>query len=1276
VKHTRPHRHTHLALSLVAAALALLLLAPSALAFETRAPLGSFGPDGTSATSFAGIGQLAFNQANDKLYADEVHGINAASDAIYAFDAPAHAPAGGAFPLSLSEGEAKSIAVDNTLGASAGNIYNIQFTRHVGAPRSKDLFGFNAAGVPLAGNFPVDLQVNQNGPADVAVDSAGTIWVADESDLKAIFKYDSAGNFLGKLSTASQGFPERLAFDSNDDLYVTMRDHSIWKYAKASSYTTRTNIILPGASISQLAIDGSTHTLYAAEREKGSVAAYDLEATPPLTPLYRFGVGVGDGGITVDESTHQVYASAGTKVKVFGAPADFPDASGTVQAASNVGLTEAELHATIDDNSALETRWFFQVSTDGGVTWANSCPQGAGGLTPGGQSGFAVSCIATHLQADTPYLFRVVTNKGPGSTDVNSSPLSFETETLPNAEATLEAATSVTATSAELHAKIDDKSFAPTNWRFQLSTGACTTWVNAGISGTTAGNQSAAPVSGTKTGLEPNTEYCFRLLTNKGAGFVDVPSGVLHFTTPTEAPLISSVGAVAITDTSAYLAAEINPRNDATSYLFKYGTSPGLLGSETPLTAIGAGGSPLVVAQPLSELSPGSDYYFKLFASNAAGEESESAELSFHTRATPLPPPDHRAYEQVSPVDKNFGDAGVRNSAVAWDGGAVMFQAVTGFGAPAGQIGFVATDYRSARTTVGWHTRWMGEPLCETDIGLSIGAVATPPLRGLSPNLNRAVIKHAEGGSCPLPPLDPAAPLPGENLYLGDYTTSPVPYDLLTTQDPDGEYRGGSEDFNHVVYTSKVQQTPDALAGNFDKVFDWHAGALDLVSKDTSDNPFATSSAVLQPALNSVSASGDRIFFQNPGSPGSCLGNCELYLREDDSITYDVSESECTVSCGSSAPDSFRWATPTGDRVLLSSSAKLTDEDTSATGGDLYLWSKGPDPAHEANLTLLSKDSEAADGTAADVQGVLGMSDDGDTVYFVASGQIVSGAPTAAGPKLYRWQSNGGSPILDYLATLASVGAEGESDLLNWAASFEGETRPPSRLVAAEGKYLLLHTVIRLDPAADHDSSEDVYRWDQQSGWDCLSCQPPGAPSAGSSTLQSLPKTGSACCALGNVMSDDGQRVFFTSKDALVPTDTNGKADVYEWHDGAVNLISTGAGTTDARLLGVSRSGKDVFFTTFERLVGWDVDGNSDIYDARVGGGFPEPPPSGAICEAEGCRGAGTSAPTTAGPGTPNFIGPGNPTAKHHKPKPKSKHHKKHHKHHQRRANHNRRAVR
>jgi hypothetical protein len=120
-------------------------------------------------------------------------------------------------------------------------------------------------------------------------------------------------------------------------------------------------------------------------------------------------------------------------------------------------------------------------------------------------------------------------------------------------------------------------------------------------------------------------------------------------------------------------------------------------------------------------------------------------------------------------------------------------------------------------------------------------------------------------------------------------------------------------------------------------------------------------------------------------------------------------------------------------------------------------------------------------------------------------------------------------------------------------------------------------------------------------------------------------------------LSDDGSRLFFESSDALVARDTNGKQDVYEWEalgtggcDGAdvgfssaahgcIELISSGQSAKDALFVDASPSGNDVFFISLSSLLPQDF-GLLDIYDARVGGGFPPPPRPQEPCEGEACQ--------------------------------------------------------
>jgi hypothetical protein len=59
-------------------------------------------------------------------------------------------------------------------------------------------------------------------------------------------------------------------------------------------------------------------------------------------------------------------------------------------------------------------------------------------------------------------------------------------------------------------------------------------------------------------------------------------------------------------------------------------------------------------------------------------------------------------------------------------------------------------------------------------------------------------------------------------------------------------------------------------------------------------------------------------------------------------------------------------------------------------------------------------------------------------------------------------------------------------------------------------------------------------------------------------------------------------------------------------------------------------------------LVPQDKDGFTDIYDARVGGGIPEPPGPPPPCSGEDCKPPPTPPPPDDPPGTSTFHGSGN----------------------------------
>ena len=111
------------------------------------------------------------------------------------------------------------------------------------------------------------------------------------------------------------------------------------------------------------------------------------------------------------------------------------------------------------------------------------------------------------------------------------------------------------------------------------------------------------------------------------------------------------------------------------------------------------------------------------------------------------------------------------------------------------------------------------------------------------------------------------------------------------------------------------------------------------------------------------------------------------------------------------------------------------------------------------------------------------------------------------------------------------------------------------------------------------------------------------------------------------VLSGDGSHVFYTTKSPHVPGDVDGNDDVYGWHDGVTELISTGPGdthTTSAEGALSSFDGERVFFGSGEPLVPGDADGLSqDIFERSGGTTFqitPGPSDNIAALSRDGAR--------------------------------------------------------
>ena len=191
------------------------------------------------------------------------------------------------------------------------------------------------------------------------------------------------------------------------------------------------------------------------------------------------------------------------------------------------------------------------------------------------------------------------------------------------------------------------------------------------------------------------------------------------------------------------------------------------------------------------------------------------------------------------------------------------------------------------------------------------------------------------------------------------------------------------------------------------------------------------------------------------------------------------------------------------------------------------------------------------------------------------------------------------------------------------------------------------------DPNPGPEPCKEVYVFDAAADnghglLSCASCLPGGAQpgvSASSVFRGAGISTSGPTSHQGNFLSANGRFVFFSTGSPLVPADKNGNViDVYEYDTltRQVHLISSGRGSSDSLFQDASADGSNVFFTTRDRLVGWDSDQNLDLYDARIDGGVPEPPLSVGECSGDACQGSASTPAAQAGSASSLLSGAGN----------------------------------
>jgi len=677
-----------------------------------------------------------------------------------------------------------AIAVDNSgspLDPSAGDVYVVD-TGHRAIDKFNAAGGYEGQLKETTGGAPF------GGIDGVAVDASGVVWVYQASGEIDSFGDALVNEYLSKRESPFETHPG-FAVDSEDDLYVNRGSGAFAKLNSAGEtliaevdlqVSTAAAVNLPdnevfidnGASVEAFAAGGSS--------------------------LESFGAGhlTSGSGLAVDPASGTVYVadSAADAVDVFGEVV-LPDV--TTGAASNVAPTSATLNGAVDPDGVQVSDCHFDYGTSEAYRQSAACEEAVGS----GSSEVPVHADLSGLVPNTTYHFRLQASNANG-TNLRAHDETFTTAGPPSVGE--ESASNVTNHTATLGAQIDPDELA-TTYRFEYGPTASygtSAPVPDGSAGSGLGSE---PVSIEIGGLQAATTYHYRVVATNSQGAVPGPDQT--FTTLAPA-LIEEVSVTDLTAESATLNARIDPLGFETTYRFEWGTSTAYGNSlPVPDANIGSGEQGVAVSQHLTGLQPNTTYHYRVAATNALGTAT-TGDHTFVYDTSGAGLPDNRAYEMVSPPQKNGGliegASSILPPAIAEDGSRAIFsvdQCFAGAGSCTGIRQMQGEPFEFSRTSGGWVTSALAPPATRFDQntswavdvqdGTALYGIPTPPF-----GEDDLYARQPDGSFVDIGPTSPPADGPLGVSPIG--VNSPV----------------ATADLSHVVFETGPLWSFDRTSGN------------------------------------------------------------------------------------------------------------------------------------------------------------------------------------------------------------------------------------------------------------------------------------------------------------------------------------------------------------------------------------------------------------------------------------------------------------------------------
>jgi hypothetical protein len=1130
---------------------------------------------------------------------------------------------------------------------------------------TKQIRRYSSNGTPGA-----TFSVNPDLPIDIDVNSAGKIFVvaaagdfASECTSSTVKRFSSAGVFEANIGE-SLGIAGAVAIDPDDDsIAIATNVNEYW--CAAGNYPEVNFLDPSGALVESAKLIGPP----------------DPEGEPNGDLFYAMVPSL----VAVGGHSSRVYAITRSPVNdEFGntritAYEDLtpPDVAIDPVDSGSVSATEATFSGSVDPNG-VRTNWRFEYRVVGSLEWRSSPPQSAD-VGPGPQP---VSFQASNLEADRQYEVRLLAASIIGTFESPLPNPAFTTDLSPPMATTL-AAGAVRPTEALIRGQVNPRN-AQTEYWFEWGTADCVTHACTSVpvsqDADAGSGHGTLDVARKITGLSLETTYYFRLVAKNASGTTEGDS--LTFTTPAttvSCPNSGAIGVGFLPDCRAWEMVSPPSKNGGEVIPTSVRTRAASDGSALSFVSLqgfgdaaGTGLATDYVTQRSGDLNPGNNGWL----THSVTPRQDSIGVTLLAGGEP-------AYQGVFSDDLSTGVYFGQSVLTDEDPNVVKVNNL-----------YLRNNLRNAGT--GSYRLITACPACSSPLSPSVSFLPPSLFRQLGrPNFTGAsedfghlsfesTLKLADGAS-------QGAPLPNSpNAY--EWVNGTVRFaGVLPDGNPAspsavGRNSGGisltysapavSADGSTLIFTAPpLFEVGGGYIGAIGSLYARIEGRstvqLNVSERGQPDTPKPASFA-------DISRDGSRVFLTSfealtDDAPVS-VGNEKLYMwkRADSNETQEVAVNAAAGSFtlsfheASTAPIAFDASaasvksalealptikagnvavtggpgsvganhpyaiTFTGDFAGVNV-AQLSADDAGLSGGSATATVSDTHPVE--NLTCLSVDFDT-------VFAEIAASEEGDYVYFSAAVGGVTG--------VYLWHEGkishvGGIPFSEVPSNV-----NGQNVSLVTKQSY----------ASPDGRHLLFSStsgagMLSVHGGIDynHAGHREIYLYSADANeLDCVSCNPSGAPAEADAATRTIGVANGGSfngTYQSRQVSADGRYAYFSTAERLVAEDTNGLSDAYLYDNASdeAHLLSGGEDSAPSYFLEASEDGKDAFFATREPLSHWDTDRAYDIYDARVDGGFPEPPLPPPGCTGDACQppSSGLNDPT---PSSASFYGSGNSNSK------------------------------